>query len=56
MDDNVLALYPAMPSAEYPDGRAENHPFAGYFLQYLDKNWGRKGEGFVSTVSDEPHY
>jgi len=47
-------LYLTMPSAEYPDGCAEDHPFAGYFFPYPDKNWGRKGEGFVSTISDEP--
>ncbi|KAF2194668.1 hypothetical protein K469DRAFT_650598 [Zopfia rhizophila CBS 207.26] len=52
LSDNKLYL--AMPSAEYPDGRAEDHPFAGYFLPYPDKNWGRQGEGFVSTISDEP--
>ncbi|KAF2256131.1 hypothetical protein BU26DRAFT_512994 [Trematosphaeria pertusa] len=43
-----------MSSVEYPDGRPEDHPFAGYFLPYPDQNWGRKGEGFVSTISDEP--
>ncbi|KAJ5799703.1 uncharacterized protein N7518_001771 [Penicillium psychrosexuale] len=30
------------------------HPFAGYFLPYPDTDWGRKGEGLVSTISDEP--
>lgn len=43
-----------MPSAEFPDGRPEDHPFAGYFLPYPDKNWGRAGEGMVSTISDDP--
>jgi len=43
-----------VPDDEHPDGRPEDHPFAGYFLPYPDKNWGRKGEGFVSTISDDP--
>ncbi|KAF2690894.1 hypothetical protein K458DRAFT_426312 [Lentithecium fluviatile CBS 122367] len=47
-------LYIAIPSDEYPDGRPEDHPFAGYFLPYPDQNWGRLGEGMVSTISDDP--
>ncbi|KAK7425958.1 hypothetical protein QQZ08_007540 [Neonectria magnoliae] len=37
-------------------GRANRsqHPFAGYFLPFPDQDWGRKGEGLVSTISDEP--
>ena len=30
------------------------HPFAGYFLPFPDQDWGRSGEGLVSTISDEP--
>ncbi|KAH7119401.1 hypothetical protein B0J13DRAFT_532497 [Dactylonectria estremocensis] len=30
------------------------HLFAGYFLPYPDQDWGRKGEGLVSTIYDEP--
>ncbi|KAI9840640.1 MAG: hypothetical protein M1837_001409 [Sclerophora amabilis] len=30
------------------------HPFAGYFLPYPNTNWGRKGEGLVSTISNDP--
>lgn len=43
-----------MSSDEYPDGRPEDHPFAGYFLQHPGHDWGRQGEGLVSTISDEP--
>ena len=35
-------------------GDEAGHLFAGYFLPYPDQDWGRKGEGLVSTVSDEP--
>ena len=30
------------------------HLFAGYFFGYPGSTWGRKGEGFVTTVSDDP--
>jgi hypothetical protein len=50
----AFQLYLAMSSPEYPDGHPEDHPFAGYFLPYPDQHWGRKGEGLVSTISDEP--
>jgi hypothetical protein len=53
-DDNVFQLYLAMSTEECPDGQPDDHPFAGYFLPYPDQNWGRKGEGFVSTISDDP--
>lgn len=39
-----------MPGVESDD----DHPFAGYFLPYPDKSWGRAGEGLVSTISDDP--
>lgn len=32
----------------------EGHLFAGYFFPYPDKKWGRKGDGYVSTISDDP--
>ena len=31
-----------------------SHPFTGYFLPFPEQNWGRKGEGLVSTISDDP--
>ncbi|KAF2107381.1 hypothetical protein BDV96DRAFT_506319 [Lophiotrema nucula] len=52
LSDNKLYL--AMPSEAFPDGCEDDHPFAGYFLPYPDQDWGRAGEGFVSTISDEP--
>ncbi|OBT75770.1 hypothetical protein VF21_05552 [Pseudogymnoascus sp. 05NY08] len=30
------------------------HLFAGYFFGYPDTKWGRRGDGFVSTISDDP--
>ncbi|THW50233.1 hypothetical protein D6D22_01356 [Aureobasidium pullulans] len=47
-------LYLNVPSEEFPDGHVEDHPFAGYFLPYPDHNWGRQGEGMVSTISNDP--
>ncbi|KAE9966434.1 hypothetical protein BLS_003289 [Venturia inaequalis] len=43
-------LYLAVPGVESDD----DHPFAGYFLPYPEKAWGRAGEGLVSTISDDP--
>ena len=34
--------------------KISDHMFAGYFLPFPEQNWGRKGEGLVSTVSDDP--
>jgi hypothetical protein len=48
-----VQLYIATPTTDglfNPSG----HPFAGYFLPYPDEDWGRKGEGLVSTITDEP--
>jgi hypothetical protein len=47
---DALKLYLAAPGVE----DEEDHPFAGYFLPYPDHNWGRLGEGLVSTISDDP--
>jgi len=43
-------LYLATPGSEEED----DHPFAGYFLPYPDQDWGRQGEGLVSTIMDDP--
>jgi len=32
----------------------DGHLFAGYFLPYPNKHWGHRGDGYVSTISDEP--
>jgi hypothetical protein len=32
----------------------DGHLFAGYFFPYPDKKWGRRGDGYVTTVSDDP--
>ncbi|TAQ83842.1 hypothetical protein B7494_g7834 [Chlorociboria aeruginascens] len=42
-----------------PDGpheriQKEGHLFAGYFFPYPNSDWGRRGEGYVSTISDDP--
>ncbi|KAL7798245.1 hypothetical protein V8C37DRAFT_369224 [Trichoderma ceciliae] len=46
-------LYIAVAKAEGQANRSQ-HLFAGYFLPYPDQDWGRKGEGLVSTITDEP--
>jgi len=33
---------------------AQGHLFAGYFFPYPESTWGRRGEGYVSTVQDDP--
>lgn len=30
------------------------HLFSGYFFPHPEYKWGRKGEGLVSTISDDP--
>jgi len=47
-------LYIATPSLDHPEGCDEDHLFAGYFLPYPEQDWGRQGEGLVSTITDEP--
>jgi len=32
----------------------QGHLFAGYFFPYPDSKWGRRGEGYVSTIQDDP--
>lgn len=32
----------------------QGHRFAGYYFQHPEFKWGRKGEGYVSTISDDP--
>ena len=43
-------LFIAITTAECPT----SHLFAGYFLPFPDQNWGRNGEGLVSTITDDP--
>ncbi len=31
-----------------------SHLFAGYFFPYPGKNWGKRGDGYVSTIADDP--
>lgn len=39
---------------ELDDSPPPSHPFAGYFLPHPDHSWGWKGEGLVSTITDNP--
>lgn len=48
-----MQLYIAVLSAD-GSSKPAGHPFAGYFFPYPDKDWGRQGEGLVSTISDKP--
>ncbi|OCK77803.1 hypothetical protein K432DRAFT_258955, partial [Lepidopterella palustris CBS 459.81] len=49
--DNKLYVEIALDDGEEIE---PGHPFAGYFLPFPEQNWGRKGEGLVSTISDDP--
>ncbi len=33
---------------------SQGHLLAGYFFPYPESKWGRRGEGYVSTISDDP--
>lgn len=45
---------PADAALEFDDPPPPSHPFAGYFLPHPDHSWGWKGEGLVSTITDDP--
>ncbi len=32
----------------------QGHQLAGYFFGYPGSTWGKRGEGYVSTISDDP--
>jgi hypothetical protein len=32
----------------------QGHQLAGYFFPYPESKWGRRGEGYVSTIQDDP--
>jgi len=53
----VTTVSPACASPSVDEHSPTEHPghlFAGYFLPYPDHDWGRKGEGLVSTITDDP--
>jgi len=47
-------LYILGPGAEAEEEKPSSYKFLGYFLPFPDQNWGRKGEGLVSRISDDP--
>lgn len=40
------------PETERPNEKG--HLFAGYFFAYPDKKWGARGDGYVTTIADDP--
>jgi hypothetical protein len=40
------------PETERPNEKG--HLFAGYFFPYPDKKWGARGDGYVTTIADDP--
>jgi hypothetical protein len=32
----------------------QGHQLAGYFFKYPESTWGRRGDGYVSTIQDDP--
>ncbi|RFU31453.1 hypothetical protein B7463_g4897, partial [Scytalidium lignicola] len=53
---NPKAKFPAdsHPEADQDRPNQTGHLFAGYFFPYPDKKWGRKGDGYVTTIADDP--
>lgn len=52
----TIQLYVSSPSShDLPQGH-NGHLFAGYYLPHPDGSWGRKGEGMVSTIQDDPPF
>ncbi|TQB68696.1 hypothetical protein MPDQ_002900 [Monascus purpureus] len=49
-------LYVSTPSAHDRTQGHNGHLFAGYFFPHPELKWGRKGEGFVSTIRDNPPF
>ena len=51
---NPKSKYECDPNPDPERLDEDGHLFAGYFFPYPESNWGRRGDGYVSTVSDEP--
>jgi hypothetical protein len=51
---NVNPTYKNLPDYGDDSITKQGHLFAGYFFPYPDSKWGRRGEGYVSTISDDP--
>jgi hypothetical protein len=51
---NVNPKSKFLPDEGYDTIASQGHLFAGYFFPYPDKPWGRRGEGYVSTIMDDP--
>ena len=49
-------LYVSTPSLNDQSQGHNGHLFAGYFFQHPEHKWGRKGEGLVSTIRDDPPF
>lgn len=66
MRDNKLYVTTVNPKTRYgfnaddgeepdPDRLDEQgHLFAGYFFPYPESKWGRRGDGYVTTIADDP--
>lgn len=51
----IIQLYIDLPADEELEfEKPSAHRFAGYFLPHPDHEWGWKGEGLVSTITDDP--
>ena len=51
---NPKSKYESDPNPDPERLDEEGHLFAGYFYPYPESRWGRRGDGYVSTISDEP--
>ncbi|PBP16473.1 hypothetical protein BUE80_DR012735 [Diplocarpon rosae] len=51
---NVNPKSKFLPSEGSDTVPAQGHQLAGYFFHYPGSAWGRRGEGYVSTIADDP--
>ncbi|TVY23798.1 hypothetical protein LHYA1_G006798 [Lachnellula hyalina] len=62
LKDKKLYVTTVNPKSKFPEDfendadriQQYGHIFAGYFFPYPDSKWGRRGEGYVSTIADDP--
>ncbi|CZT41954.1 uncharacterized protein RSE6_01777 [Rhynchosporium secalis] len=51
---NVNPKSKFLPEEGEDNVESQGYQFAGYFFGYPNSNWGKRGEGYVSTISDDP--
>ncbi|KAI9832380.1 MAG: hypothetical protein M1819_004368 [Sarea resinae] len=54
LSNNKLYIAPRTASTTDETSIPDAHPFAGYYLPYPGEDFRKRGEGLVSTISDDP--